>query len=462
VTSTPEPLLLDHITRRYEVVRTPLLELRQVSKQFGDVVAVDDVSLTIATGEFITLLGASGSGKTTTLRMIAGFEHPGAGEILDVVLDPDDWQTAYVIDSQKVYQTTDAGANWDVISDELHAIDLKSLEIVKTPGGDKVLLVGASQGVYRAINPVVDVQWTELGSGLPNALVRDIDFANRLGATDDVLLAGTMGRGAWTLAGDADTVLELESQIVIGGTSGDDVIRIGQTAAGRTDGRPQGQLYVNFNGSDIFAPWRSDPTVEHPLGVPLVEQIRISGLVGDDDIAALHGIGFVLADENRVLGGLANQPRFAAQVAVRLGAFAGHQYLRVHPNRKFFRFDTDHGAHPGHTLRADGDDLARAHQAAVDTVPFPMRRGLALTRRRAPVAFQPRAYEMMLAEKSLQIFMGRADVNHNLTSKTFKKFKPFKSFKSSHRICPGNGVLAYSVDQRLWQGRCQTHQTFAA
>jgi len=45
-------------------------------------VAVDNVSLEIAAGEFLTLLGASGSGKTTTLRMIAGFEQPSAGEIL--------------------------------------------------------------------------------------------------------------------------------------------------------------------------------------------------------------------------------------------------------------------------------------------------------------------------------------------------------------------------------------------
>ena len=61
---------------------TPILELRGVTKRFGDFVAVDNLDLTVAPGEFLTLLGASGSGKTTTLRMIAGFEHPEAGDIL--------------------------------------------------------------------------------------------------------------------------------------------------------------------------------------------------------------------------------------------------------------------------------------------------------------------------------------------------------------------------------------------
>ncbi len=60
----------------------PILELHHLSKRFGDFAAVDDLSLDIAAGEFLTLLGASGSGKTTTLRMIAGFEPPTAGEIL--------------------------------------------------------------------------------------------------------------------------------------------------------------------------------------------------------------------------------------------------------------------------------------------------------------------------------------------------------------------------------------------
>jgi len=59
----------------------PLLELRRLSKRFGTFAAVDDLSLEIGSGEFLTFLGASGSGKTTTLRMIAGFESPTAGEI---------------------------------------------------------------------------------------------------------------------------------------------------------------------------------------------------------------------------------------------------------------------------------------------------------------------------------------------------------------------------------------------
>ena len=52
-----------------------------MSKRFGDLTAVDDLDLELAAGEFFTLLGPSGCGKTTTLRMIAGFERPSAGEI---------------------------------------------------------------------------------------------------------------------------------------------------------------------------------------------------------------------------------------------------------------------------------------------------------------------------------------------------------------------------------------------
>ena len=59
----------------------PHLRLERLTKRFGDVVAVDDISISVSSGEFITLLGPSGSGKTTTLMMIAGFEDPNAGDI---------------------------------------------------------------------------------------------------------------------------------------------------------------------------------------------------------------------------------------------------------------------------------------------------------------------------------------------------------------------------------------------
>ncbi len=68
------------------------LEIRNVTRRFGNFVAVDDVSLSIEAGEFFTLLGPSGCGKTTILRMIAGFDLPDVGQILldgkDLVATP--------------------------------------------------------------------------------------------------------------------------------------------------------------------------------------------------------------------------------------------------------------------------------------------------------------------------------------------------------------------------------------
>jgi len=60
----------------------PLVEIRNVTKTFDGHYAVDDVSLSIYPGEFFSLLGASGCGKTTLLRLLAGFERPDAGRLL--------------------------------------------------------------------------------------------------------------------------------------------------------------------------------------------------------------------------------------------------------------------------------------------------------------------------------------------------------------------------------------------
>jgi ABC-type Fe3+/spermidine/putrescine transport system ATPase subunit len=59
----------------------PLVSVADVSKRYGDVSAVQGISFTLRRGEFLTMLGSSGSGKTTTLRLIAGFVQPDQGVI---------------------------------------------------------------------------------------------------------------------------------------------------------------------------------------------------------------------------------------------------------------------------------------------------------------------------------------------------------------------------------------------
>ena len=66
---------------------TPLVEIQAIRKEYGDVVAVAEVDLTIDAGAFVVLLGPSGSGKTTILSMLGGFTEPTAGRIL---IDGDD------------------------------------------------------------------------------------------------------------------------------------------------------------------------------------------------------------------------------------------------------------------------------------------------------------------------------------------------------------------------------------
>ena len=92
------------------------VELTDVIKHFGRHVAVDSFSLQVEEGEFVAMLGGSGCGKTTTLRMIAGFETPTVGRILikgsDVVQVPPNWRgVGMVFQNYALFPNMSAGRN---------------------------------------------------------------------------------------------------------------------------------------------------------------------------------------------------------------------------------------------------------------------------------------------------------------------------------------------------------------
>src|SRR5690349_11141695 len=132
----------------------------------------------------------------------------------------------------------------------------------------------------------------------------------------------------------------------------------------------------------------------------------------DDYIAAFHRIRFMLADKDCFLRRFPDQARLTAEIAMCPRAFAGHENLRIHPDRKTPSFDADNRTHAGHSVGPNSYDLPRAHKTSINPVPFPVRCGVAFARRLFHFPAQTGADEMMPGEKTFQIFVGRADFIH--------------------------------------------------
>jgi putative spermidine/putrescine transport system ATP-binding protein len=125
---------------------TTAIEFRNVSRVFGTTRAVDDVSLAIEDGEFFAMLGPSGSGKTTCLRLVAGFEHPDAGQLFIHGKDSGDLPP-YERDVNTVFQDYALFPHMSVLDNvaygpmvrgvakaKRHAMAEEMLELVKLPG----------------------------------------------------------------------------------------------------------------------------------------------------------------------------------------------------------------------------------------------------------------------------------------------------------------------------------------
>lgn len=126
------------------------IDIRNVTKRFGPVVAVDAVSIEVPRGEFFSLLGPSGCGKTTLLRMLAGFESPSEGEIYidDSPMSPVPphlrptnmvFQNYAIFPHLNVWQNIAYGLRKDRLSkDEMRKRVDELLEMIKLPGyGDR-------------------------------------------------------------------------------------------------------------------------------------------------------------------------------------------------------------------------------------------------------------------------------------------------------------------------------------
>ena len=128
------------------MVRVPL---KHVTKRFGRVIAVNDLTLVVESGEFVVLLGPSGCGKTTTLRLIAGLEQPDAGEIwigdkLVNDVDPSKRDVAMVFQSYALYPHMSVSGNIE--------FPLKMLRVPKEERRKKVSEVASLLGIKDLLN----------------------------------------------------------------------------------------------------------------------------------------------------------------------------------------------------------------------------------------------------------------------------------------------------------------------
>ena len=124
------------------------LHLLNLTKKFGDVAAVDDLTLTIPAGSFFALLGASGCGKTTTLRMVAGLEDPTAGTIKIGAQDITNLR-AFQRPVNTVFQSYALFPHLDIFENVAFGLRRRGIKDVKTPVNQMLELVELSAMARR-------------------------------------------------------------------------------------------------------------------------------------------------------------------------------------------------------------------------------------------------------------------------------------------------------------------------
>ena len=167
---------------------SPVIEVRQLHKRYGDTVAVDDISFTVHQGEIFGILGPNGAGKTTTVECIEGLRNPDRGTVSVLGLDPGrdraeltqrlgaQLQDSQLPDKLRVDEALDLyssfyrnPADWRALVDMLGLADKTTTRFGKLSGGQKQRLSIALALVGTPQVAVLD----ELTTGLDPAARRD-------------------------------------------------------------------------------------------------------------------------------------------------------------------------------------------------------------------------------------------------------------------------------------------------
>ena len=146
----------------------PIIEIKDVCKEFDGVSVIENINLYIRKGEFVTFLGPSGCGKTTTLRMIAGFDLPTSGQILlngkDISVLPPNKRPV-----NTVFQKYALFPHLNIFENVAFGLKLKRIEkkYVDKNGKEKVKYEKLSKKEKRKVDLTRRTQWSDYGCLCP-------------------------------------------------------------------------------------------------------------------------------------------------------------------------------------------------------------------------------------------------------------------------------------------------------
>ena len=243
-----------------------------------------------------------GSGASVFVRTngtgapVVAASYPG-GRVRDIVMDPNDWARAVVIDANSVYLTTNAGMTWSNVTGDLADVDLRSVEFVPGASGEDAVVVGGRTGVTHMFVSDPGV-WRTLDAALPTVPVYDLDYD----VTDDVLVAGTLGRGAWIVTGvravsssvtvttfGTIVVVPAEGDTIQGGTGNDTIF--GADGDDTIDGGANNDSLVGGGGDDLLLGGSGKDTLEGGA-----DDDTLSGQGADDRLDGGIGVNDILWD----------------------------------------------------------------------------------------------------------------------------------------------------------------------